>query len=69
MKNTTRVSRKLIRAETFRDRRNRYFGTFTLVKMPALATRKLSAACAKKLFLRIAINKGGAPLLLEHAES
>ena len=31
-KNMIRVSPKLIREETFRENRNKYFGTFTLVK-------------------------------------
>ena len=34
--NTHRVRPKLMRVWTFFDRRNRYLGTFTLVKMPAL---------------------------------
>ena len=34
------VSPKLIRDETFWEKRNKYLGTFTLVKIPALPTRE-----------------------------
>lgn len=40
MKKTTSVRPKLMREETLRESRNRYFGTFTLVKIPALAMRE-----------------------------
>ena len=38
-KKIIRVSPKLIREDTFLDSRNRYLGTLTLVKMPALLIR------------------------------
>ena len=38
-KNTHRFSPKLMRDDTFLDSTNRYFGTFTLVKMRAFAIR------------------------------
>lgn len=35
MKKIQRVRKKLMRDDTFLDRRKRYFGTFTLEKIPA----------------------------------
>ena len=40
MKNTQRVSPKLISEETFLEKRKRYFGTFIFVKIPAFARRE-----------------------------
>ncbi len=38
-KKTSSVSPKLIREDTFCENRNEYFGTFTLVKIPAFPTK------------------------------
>ena len=40
VKKISSVKPKLISDDTFWDSRNRYFGTFTLVKIPALPTRE-----------------------------
>ena len=37
---TRKVNPKLISEDTFWESRNRYFGTLTLVKMPALSTNE-----------------------------
>lgn len=40
-KNIERVKPKLIREDTFLDKRKIYLGTLTLLKIPAFATREL----------------------------